>query len=247
MTWLYYAGYQNPIDGERAVANLLEQGVPPEDISLVAKLADGEASEEVSVDYEPVLAGVESTSEPLVSMQGDPSRSLEGVSGVEELDDSSNVAENMSEPLNDEWYGLQEEKEALEFANTGWIHDDSSSRKLVGEVTPTATSQISSIAIGGEAVLLGDGKLATNMLAQLVEHPGDVLKSLKRTLWQLGLAPEPALKLSDCYESGGAVLTVTETASAIPIQDIESLVGETNPIVSGTFVDTETVTLEPHA
>ena len=226
------------------MSNLLDRGIAPEDISLIAHITGDKVAKGVTVDYEPALAGVERVRERIPTPLGDPSKLLEDVSGVEELDDAAEVEENISEPLNNEWYGLQQEREALLFAETGGMGSKAHHRHVAEKIA----SQMSSITIGGEAVLLGDGKLATNLLADQILNPSeDVTALVKKTLWKLGLAPDPSLQLSKCFLNGGSVLTVAETASAMSIQDLEAMVNASNPLMSGTFVDTETVTPVPHS
>jgi hypothetical protein len=163
------------------------------------------------------------------------------VSGVEEMDESQEVSENQAEPLQNRWYGMDDIADAERFAALGTIDATRPTTPRLGSrrsrgADPHWERPYSSKVLGGIAIL-GDGALATELLASLVKDASNgALDALKASLNQGGVAASEVSDLARIFDDGGAVLAVAEAPGRVPIHEIESLVEASGGQFIRTFV-----------
>lgn len=255
MMWTLIAGYERRETAARAVGHLIEMGVAPEDISLVTPVSGSEECGHVLHLVDAGRAGLPRTAfrrrmeeegvEGLESAVGagiatvDPA---DDVSGPEEMDDASSVAENMASPLSERWYGQDEEHDALVFAEEGTIDATAPRTASFADLHPDRdlpeTPPVSAIALPGGMGVLGDGSLATGLVAERLQEPEiEPAQAVAHTLWKLGASPALAKEFGTLYGDGGAVLTVAKAPGAIPVQVLEETVLWSGARQASTFVE----------
>ena len=118
MTTILYAGYESFENAERVFGELLELGVPPEDMSLVCsfKRRSPQALEDAlkmvdsgQVHFDEVRLGPgRFEAEGLEGLESSVGAGIatstydDDVSAVEEMEDAQDVAENLAEPLQEQ-------------------------------------------------------------------------------------------------------------------------------------------------
>ena len=241
MTWILYAGYEHREDAERVFGELLELGVTSEDLSLVMK-ANGSHSAEAENARRMVDSGQVGLEDNAVTERGldesdrespigggiATSCSDDNVSGPEEMDDGSLAAEDMTDPAHHRSYGSEDIEDAETFAALGSVD---ASRP----VTPGFNRSLSqagrsserpfSVEVVGQAVIIGDGPLATETLADELREPESALPHVvEGTLRRTGVDPDEAAALSRYLNNGGAIIAVTETVGIVSFEQIEAYI-----------------------
>lgn len=248
MTWFLYASYMHREQAEQAFGELLEIGLAAEDLSLVMAATKADHSELVAaanlvdaaqVHPEELRLGIsrvqEEGFEGVESAVGGgiaTDRFDDDVSGVEEMDDSQDAAENLAEPLQGRWYGLDDIADAERFAEKGTIdatHPDSIG--FNGENNGHAAHPVErpySLNALRRVIVIGDGALSTDVLTCLLQAPTMYgIEALQASLERAGVADAEVRELTRAYRRGGAVLSVAELAGKVPIHEIENLVERT--------------------
>lgn len=248
MTRILYCGYFDREAAERAFGELLEEGVAAEDMSLVAKaLASAKIEERRArrmVDSGQVhpeelrncpgrlqgegLPGLESAIGAGISTN----TFNDDVSAIEEMDDAPSVAEEVAEPISGQWYGMEELQDAERFAALGTIDATRPSSPGFGTARASAAKPRAerpfSNNVVGRMLILGDGALATGVLAsRLVDAKVGPTQTLKDNLFRNGVGLSTIIALADIFDAGGAVLAVTEAPGRIPIHRLEAVVEST--------------------
>lgn len=246
MTWVLYSGYEDREDAERVFGELLEWGIASEDLSLVARSPrsgqSGRRSAARLVDSGQThleelrngcgrlqAEGVEGIESSIGGGIGTDSFD-DGVSSIEEMDEAQEVAESVAEPLQDRWYGLEDLADANRFSQRGTIDASRPDTPSFGTrpVKPRVHERQYSNEVLGKVLILGDGPLATEMLTREVREPEpNPVLALKASLHDVGVAASEAVELARLFESGGAVLSVTQTPGKVPIEKVESLLEAT--------------------
>lgn len=258
MTWILYAHFASTEQAETALANVLDLGVAPEDVSLVALAGERSVNEarleiesrrthaeelrygfvraesEGRDEFESAVGGGISTSEP-----------EDAVSGVEEMDDGPDVAEDLTEPVRQEYFGTEDLEDVDRLAERGTIDSTRPTGEGFDSVTlPYSASSEDdglSVEIRGGLMIVGDGALATQLLVmELNGHPEDPSDAVKQSLYKLGVAPPEAIAMGGQIEVGGAVLAVSETLSTVPLEQIEATVAAAGGASLQTFVQAGT-------
>lgn len=257
MTNILYAAYSDPEVAERTLGELLEAGIAPEDLSLVAPaknrpaVAKSRALKMVDAGQSHLdelrlgLPGVEAEGYPELESQvgggistDDPD---DDVSFIDEMDDSQEVAEDVAEPISGRWYGLDDEEEAREFAANGALDvtvptSAGFGAKVRRRMTLHEGAPVSAEVLGG-LLILGDGPLATELLSTELARP-DMLPedAMKTGLYRQGVAPAEAISLTNSLSGGGAVLAVTEAPGRLPLHQLEALVEKSGASALHLFV-----------
>jgi hypothetical protein len=236
------------------MGELLELGVSAEDLSVVTSATKPEVEE-----LEAALRTIDEGQVHLADLRISPGRVQEeglatvesvvgggietidpddDVSDVAEMDDGSDVAENQAEPLNERWYGRDDEEDARRFAETGTIDLTHPTGVSFADLELDQESlNLVSARVVGQAMVLGDGAFATEVLtAQLAfpHRPAD--KAVQAALYKIGVAPAYAVALGDQVRKGGAVLTATEAPGRVRLEAIEEAVLQSGGHSMKTFV-----------
>lgn len=238
-----YSTFRDRDLAERIVGTLLDAGVIPEDISLVARLDVG--GDQIETNYEPALRMVDAGKTNLSEMRyGTVAHEEEGsdlyesqvgggiatdepdddVSAPEEMDESQSVAEDLTQPVRGASYGSEEFRDADAFAEYGSLNALQTHKTLVGEPGVVPIDEISAIAEPG-LLILGDGHLALELLGLTVNgHSDPPQEAVFRALVRVGVPEETAGILVQKLEGKGAILSVVETVGMVPIETIEAIV-----------------------
>jgi len=243
MSWALYASFKNRDLAERTVGALLDAGVIPEDISLIAPTRESEPHELV-VDYEPALmmvdAGMLGTAEVRYRSK---SAEVEGsdvyeskigggistsspdddVSAIEEMEDAESIAEDLIHPAKGRSFGSEEFGDADAFAKFGTLNQlRRHAHHTIDNIH--GSSEISAFVEPG-LLILGDGPLALKILEKsLIDHKRTPREVVRNGLWEVGVAPDAAANLAAELTGNGALISVVEAAGQVPIQQIESII-----------------------
>jgi hypothetical protein len=255
-----FASFTDPAIAERMVGALLEAGVAPEDISVVVKGEDraffeggagelGESGEGLAL----VDASESHTSlfgSPRVETEGSytyesrigggisTSSSEDSVSGVEEMDESQEAAEQMSYPASASSYSSNEDFDVSQGANTGFFNTTKPGPEGLGsqpDVEPLVTgeSDLTSLHVPGLGTVIGDGALATEVIGagMATERGGNPAATMQDYLIDQAISRDQAWLLANDFEQGGAVLSVAVppgTLDADAIQQVLENIGARN-------------------
>ena len=258
MTWVLFSGYEDCEDAERAFGALLELGIASEDLSLVARTErSGEVGRRKAARL--VDSGQAHLEELRIGPTGREAEGIEGiesaigggiatdsfdddVSRIEEMDNAQDVAERVAEPLQDRWYGMEDLEDAERFSSHGTIDATRPDAPGFGDPPPRrqALERPFSNEVLGNVLILGDGPLATEMLAAEVRGPRpDPVLALKASLHRVGVAACEAVELAQMFQKGGAVLAVTQSPGRVPLSKVEGLLEGTGAKATRSFVKRE--------
>ena len=229
-----YASFSNSQPAQLAMREILSDGISSDYISLLAR--DGlpttpsaghleDASYIVGRSDDPLAGDLNfANTNPLHELQesewgggistSDPS---DDVSGIEELDDSQEVADRESYALNDRPHSRGEVDEIQTTLATGFPTDMPVIDPVTDAPQPSnfeIADSVDRVSVPGFAVVLGGGALAT---AALEIEPKKSRHALATFLADEGVPGERAQSMLDEFEDGGAVLA------------IEIVPGEVNP------------------
>jgi hypothetical protein len=233
-----YASFQDPVTAEELVGALLDEGVSPEDISLIAHSRHSSRFRQAPEALEVVDAG-----ETKEEMIGNPRLEKEGsfryessvgggistssredsVSSVDEMDNGQEVAERMSRPVRGLSYGSEEALDIAEAAVTGFFHTTKPEGQpdFAGENEPaepfSEADELDPIVVPGVGLVMGGGVLATDVLGAgvAVERGGDLPASLANYLVDQQVRGDIAALMIEDLDGGGAILAV-----ALPLEHI---------------------------
>ncbi|MCB8932245.1 MAG: hypothetical protein M9921_08270 [Fimbriimonadaceae bacterium] len=245
MTWVLFCGFEDREDAERAFGALLEMGIASEDLGLASR-ARGSAVADQRRARRLIDSGQTHLEELRLGRNRAEREGVEGlessigagigtdsydddVSGVEEMDEAQDVAENLAEPIQGRWYGQDELEDAERFARAGTVDASRPPSPAFGERARKGTRAARPFTLGvmGRALIAGDGPFATEMLsAEVSDHPDNPVVALRASLFRAGVAASEAAALTQVFEGGGAVLALTETPGRTPIAELERMLEE---------------------
>jgi hypothetical protein len=240
----YVASFDDAGAAERAFVSLLDQGVLPEDLSLIVNeysgspagagdydlpavnslegFAPGEGGveEEGSFVHESQVGGGISTSSP-----------DDAADSIDQLDDGQAVAEEQLYPESGVSFSSQEEHDVKEAATTGFFNTTAPDQRSLGgnPSTPAPTLELTSLNVAGLGRVVGDGVLATlavgaaNARAHGAEPPAD----LADYLLDAGVPQEMVADLDATFRSGGGILAVAVRPGDITATEVESILERT--------------------
>lgn len=227
----FYASFTNGEAAERTVGALLEIGVAPDDISLVVKQATRPGAD-VELVPEPLMvdAGEGGTYGDRTGRQTEGSFSRESqvgggigtsspdddVSGIEEMDDSETVSEDMIYPTSGTSYSSQEDHDVTEAANTGFFNTTIPGRHG-NHAHDGHLDELDSLLVPGFGLVLGGGDLATELIGggMATDVGGNPAAPLMEYLTDQGVSPDLAHDLGAVFDRGGAVLAVAVSPGKI--------------------------------
>ena len=247
MTWVLYAGYRDRETAEAVFGELLEMGIGSEDLSLILS-----ATHSAELEKRTARRMVDSGQTHLDEVRLGPGRlqaeGFEGieskigggigtntfnddVSGIQEMDEGQDAAEDESEPLDGRSYETTDTADARHFAAHGMMDSTRPSGPSFGNARRSTRGLQGeseySIEVLGNLTILGDGPLASEMLTTTLQNPGLPPEGLlKLGLYRCGVASEEDVALVRVMEAGGAVLAVTESPGRIALDRLEALVEE---------------------
>jgi hypothetical protein len=206
-----FASFKNGEVAERLVGALLEAGVAPEDMSLVVKnenaslkdsneallIVDSGDAETINYGHTGIQTEGSYIHESRVGGGISTSSADDDVSGVEEMDDSQEAAEEMTYPASAQSYSSQERRDTIQATNTGFFNTTKPDREGFG-LTDVDKNAI------------GDGALATSVMgAGMADEVGGVPAAhLQDYLEDQGVPADLAFMLGADFEQGGAVVAI---------------------------------------
>jgi hypothetical protein len=250
MQAIVYASFKDGERAEMAVGGLLDAGVAAEDISAVVnrkeiRESDGGEVRETAEGLAMVDSGETGELGGASRVQREGSMRFEShigggiatstredsVSGVEEMDDSQEFAENMSYPDAGS-YSSQEARDVAEGANTGYFDTTKpQNESLYGErteeigMTLSSGDDLESLIVPGLGLVLGSGPLATAVLGAglATESGGAPAASLADYLQDQGVEKGLSYQLSKDFEEGGAIIAVAAPVGQVQQESVETV------------------------
>ncbi|MCW5935687.1 MAG: hypothetical protein KIT11_00065 [Fimbriimonadaceae bacterium] len=232
-----FAAYQDPAVAEHVFAELLNLGVPSEDLSLVLPGEEGtankavaeiEADEDHPEELRTTVGRLQAEGLPgLVESRigGGIATSTwdDSVSSLDEMDESQEAAEDFTSPLSGESFGEGERADALQFREHGSVDPLRGGGETLRDLDREYERPFSVVVVQ-HFVLAGDGPLTTEVLAAGEGRRDSAGKPLAEGLLRLGASESESDELERMFDSGGAVLAVREVLGAVSMDEIESIV-----------------------
>lgn len=243
-------------DAERAkilVGALLEAGVAPEDMSVVIHTNGSPAIEDGPRHLEESEAGMAmvDSGEAQVPQFGHERIQTEGsyiyeskigggistdtpddsVSGVQDMDDGQEVAEEMIYPASAQSYSSQERFDVAQGADTPFFNTTDPGPESLG-LEDTGEDQagfadfgLTSLIVPAIGLVLGDGALATEAMGAGLasEKGGTSAATLQDYLQDQNVPRDIAFMLAKDFEEGGAVVAIAAPPGAADSQLIQDV------------------------
>lgn len=249
MQQTFYASFPDEEHAEIAIGGLLDAGIAAEDLSAViyrnnaadVPLQDSGAglslvgSGETAIDFATPQAEQKEGSYRYESQIGggiSTSNPDDAVSGIEEMDDASAVAEDMIYPASGASYSSQEGHDVIEGAVTGFFDttkpEDSAlygnrEEQAHANTDLVEESDLDSLMVPGLGLVLGGGALATQVIGAGVatEAGGRPAASIAEYLKDLNVPIDETYKLAQDFEKGGAIVSVVLPIGEVQQEEIE--------------------------
>ncbi|HVL38112.1 MAG TPA: hypothetical protein VM328_01855 [Fimbriimonadaceae bacterium] len=237
-----YATFDALGPAQAALATLLRRGVQPEDVSLICRRpTNGSREPQLLDDLEGIDTAPEGESGFRPPIESEGSYVYEGrrgggiatstrddsVSGVEEMDEGQEAAEDMIYPSSGTSFSSQEGHDVGMAATTGFFQTTRPSEGTIGTPLPSdkdldaLEEELSPMLVPGIGIVIGSGALATFAETER----GDIAQHLV----EQGVPEENAQDYAREYRSGKALLAVAVPIGGGEATTVEETLNQYNP------------------